>query len=186
MIGDLARVGSNSQASKALAQLNKTNGELDQRQMRLSTGKRINAAEDDSAGYAIARKLEAKTRGQAQALSNIGDAKSMLTVAEGSLGSVMDILQTMKEKTIQANNDTMGSDERTKINDQLTALKSEITDILDDTEFNGTSLFAGTGTGTSFTFQVNAESGDTFTATIGGASTGQLVPAQPPTSATSM
>ncbi len=174
MIGDLARVNSNTQAFSALAQLNKTNGELGQRQMRLSTGKRINAAEDDSAGYAIARKLEAKTRGQAQALSNIGDAKSMLTVAEGSLGSVMDILQTMKEKTIQANNDTMGSDERTKINNQLTALKAEITDILDDTEFNGTALFAGNTTGTSFSFQVNSDSGDTFTATIGGASTGQL------------
>ncbi len=164
MLGDLARVGSNSQAFKALAQLNKTNGELGQRQMRLATGKRINAAEDDSAGYAIARKLEAKTRGQAQALSNIGDAKSMLTVAEGSLGSVMDILQTMKEKTIQAGNDTLGTDERTKIKNQLNALSDEIGDIIGDTEFNGTSLFSNTGT--SFAFQVNAESGDTFTAAI--------------------
>ncbi len=164
MIGDLARVGSNGQAFKALAQLNKTNGELGQRQMRLSTGKRINSAEDDSAGYAIARKLEAKTRGQAQALSNIGDAKSMLTVAEGSLGSVMDILQTMKEKTVQAGNDTLGSDERTKIKNQLNALSDEIGDIIGDTEFNGTSLFSSAGT--SFDFQVNAESGDTFTAAI--------------------
>ncbi len=165
MLGDLARVGSNGQAFKALAQLNKTNGELGQRQMRLSTGKRINAAEDDSAGYAIARKLEAKTRGQAQALSNIGDAKSMLTVAEGSLGSVMDILQTMKEKTIQAGNDTLGVDERAKIKSQLNALSDEIGDIIGDTEFNGTSLFSSAGT--SFDFQVNSESGDTFTAAIG-------------------
>ncbi len=171
MIGDLARVGSNGQAFKALAQLNKTNGELGQRQMRLSTGKRINSAEDDSAGYAIARKLEAKTRGQAQALSNIGDAKSMLTVAEGTLGSVMDILQTMKEKTIQAANDTMGTDERTKIKNQLDALSAEVTDMIGDTEFNGTSLFSSTGD-TSLTFQVNSESGDTFTATIGSASVG--------------
>ncbi len=172
MLGDLARVNSNSQAFSALAQLNKTNGELGQRQMRLATGKRINAAEDDSAGYAIARKLEAKTRGQAQALSNIGDAKSMLTVAEGSLGSVMDILQTMKEKTIQAANDTLGGDERDKIGNQLAALKSEITDILGDTEFNGTSLFGATVT--TLNFQVNSESGDTFTATIGAATSGSL------------
>ncbi len=174
MIGDLARVGSNGQASKALAQLNKTNGELGQRQMRLSTGKRINAAEDDSAGYAIARKLEAKTRGQAQALSNIGDAKSMLTVAEGSLGSVMDILQTMKEKSIQAANDTLGTDERTKIQNNLDALKAEITDVLGDSEFNGTSLFAGGVTGTTFNFQVNADSGDTFSVNLIGATTGNL------------
>ncbi len=171
MIGDLARVNSNTQAFSALAQLNKTNGELGQRQMRLSTGKRINAAEDDSAGYAIARKLEAKTRGQAQALSNIGDAKSMLTVAEGTLGSVMDILQTMKEKTIQAANDTMGVDERTKIKNQLDALSAEVTDMIGDTEFNGTSLFSSTGD-TTLNFQVNSESGDTFTATIGSASVG--------------
>ncbi len=170
MLGDLSRINSNTQAFSALAQLNKTNGELGQRQMRLSTGKRINAAEDDSAGYAIARKLEAKTRGQAQALANIGDAKSMLTVAEGTLGTIMDILQTMKEKTIQANTDTMGADERTKIDNQLDALKSEITDLLGDTEFNGNALFAGNATGTSFTFQVNADSGDTFVADIAGVS----------------
>ena len=170
MLGDLSRVNSNSQAFSALAQLNKTNGELGQRQMRLSTGKRINAAEDDSAGYAIARKLEAKTRGQAQALANIGDAKSMLTVAEGTLGTIMDILQTMKEKTVQANTDTMGDDERTKIDNQLDALKTEIGDLLGDTEFNGNALFAGNATGTSFSFQVNADSGDTFTAEIAGVS----------------
>ena len=173
MIGDLARVGSNGQAFKALAQLNKTNGELGQRQMRLSTGKRINAAEDDSAGYAIARKLEAKTRGQAQALSNIGDAKSMLTVAEGSLGSVMDILQTMKEKTVQAANDTLGADERDKIKNQLNALSDEVTDLLGDSEFNGTSLFSSTGD-SSFSFQVNSDSGDTFTATISSTSVSAL------------
>ncbi len=172
MLGDLSRVNSNSQAFSALAQLNKTNGELGQRQMRLSTGKRINAAEDDSAGYAIARKLEAKTRGQAQALANIGDAKSMLTVAEGTLGTIMDILQTMKEKTVQANNDTMGDEDRTKIDNQLDALKTEITDLLGDTEFNGNALFGATTT--SFSFQVNAESGDVFTAEIAGVSSALL------------
>jgi flagellin len=141
--------------------------------MRLATGKRINAAEDDSAGYAIARKLEAKTRGQAQALANIGDAKSMLTVAEGALGTVMDILQTMKEKTVQAANDTMGTDERAKIKNQLDALSAEVTDLLGDAEFNGTSLFSTTGN-TALNFQVNAESGDTFTATINSTSVGAL------------
>ncbi len=173
MLGDLSRVNSNSQAFRALAQLNKTNGELGQRQMRLSTGKRINAAEDDSAGYAIARKLEAKTRGQAQALANIGDAKSMLTVAEGTLGTVMDILQTMKEKTVQAANDTLGAGERDKIKSQLDALSTEVTDLLGDSEFNGNSLFSTTGD-TSFAFQVNAESGDTFTATINSTSVSAL------------
>ncbi|MEM1096198.1 MAG: flagellin [Bacteroidota bacterium] len=162
--GDLSRVNTNLQSMQALNTLQSTNKEIGMRQMRLATGSQINRAEDDSAGYTISKKLEARVRGQAQALSNVGDAKSMLTVAEGSLNSVMDILQTMKEKTIQAANDTMGTDERTAIKSELDALSAEVTDIIGDTTFNGTSLFSSSDT--SFTFQVNAESGDTFTATI--------------------
>jgi flagellin len=155
---------------QALSTLQNTNNELGTRQLRLSTGSRLNAAEDDSAGYSIASKLQSKVRGQAQALSNVGDAKSMLTVAEGSLGTIMEILQTMKEKTVQAANDTMGSTERTAIDNQLTALSSEITDILGDTKFNSTSLF----TSTAFNFQVNDTSTDSFSVTVGTLSVGAL------------
>ncbi|GAB5518502.1 MAG: hypothetical protein RhofKO_07530 [Rhodothermales bacterium] len=88
----------------------------------------------------------------------------MLTVAEGGLNSVMDILQTMKEKTVQAANDTMGTDERTAIENELKALATEISDVFGDTTFNGTNLF-GAAT-TTLNFQVNAESGDTFAVTI--------------------
>ena len=163
--GDLSRINTNVQALSSLRTLQDTNNKLGMRQMRLATGSRLNRAEDDSAGYGIAKKLEAKVRGQAQALSNIGDAKSMLTVAEGGLNTIMDILQNMKEKSIQAANDTMGTNERTAIKSELDALAAEIDDIVNDAEFNGTSLFSATGQ-TSFTYQVNAESGDTFVATI--------------------
>jgi len=168
--GDLTRINTNLQALDSLNQLQMTNQKLGMRQLRLATGKRINRAEDDSAGFNIAKKLEAKVRGQAQALSNVGDAKSMLTVAEGSLGTVMDILQTMKEKTVQAANDTMGTSERDAISDQLKALSEEVTDILGDTTFNSTALF----TSSAFSFQVNAESGDSFSVTVGSMSVGQL------------
>ncbi len=163
--GDLSRINTNVQAMGSLRTLQDTNSMLGMRQMRLSTGSRINRAEDDTAGYGIAKKLQAKVRGQAQALANIGDAKSMLTVAEGGLNTIMDILQNMKEKAIQAANDTMGTNERTAIKNELDALASEIDDIVADAEFNGNSLFS-TGAQTSFTYQVNAESGDTFVATI--------------------
>jgi flagellin len=165
---------------RALGQLNKTNSELGVRQMRLASGSRLNRAEDDSAGYTIANKLQAKTRGQAQALSNIGDAKGMLTVGEGALNTTMDILQTMKEKAVQAANDTMGSDERTAIQGQLTALTAEIDDIFGDAEFNGTQLFEGTDTlsdgktGQALTFQVGASSSDTFGVEIASMSTSML------------
>jgi flagellin len=168
--GDLTRINTNLQSLSALNQLQMTNQNMGMRQLRLATGSRINRAEDDSAGYQIANKLEAKVRGQAQALANVGDAKSMLTVAEGSLGTVMDILQTMKEKTVQAANDTMASSERSAISDQLKALSDEITDILGDTKFNNTSLF----TSGAFSFQVNAESADSFSVSVGTMSVGQL------------
>ena len=162
--GDLSRVNTNVQALGSLRALQETNNQLGLRQLRLATGSRLNRAEDDSAGYGIAKKLQAKVRGQAQALANIGDAKGMLTVAEGSLNSIMDLLQNMKEKTVQAANDTMGTNERTAIKSELDALSAEVADIVADAEFNGTTLFAGTGT--SFTYQVGAESGNTFVASI--------------------
>ncbi|GAB5518497.1 MAG: flagellin [Rhodothermales bacterium] len=162
-IGDLSRINTNLQALGALDKLQRTNNELGMRQMRLSTGSRINRAEDDTAGYTISKKLEARVRGQAQALSNIGDAKSLLTVAEGSLSTIMDMLQTMKEKAVQAANDTMGTDERTAIENEMEALSAEIDSVLGDTTFNGTALF----TSTALSFQVNAESGDTFSVTLG-------------------
>jgi flagellin len=178
--GDLTRINTNLQAISSLNALQRVNSQIGIRQLRLATGSQINRAEDDSAGYTIAKKLQARVRGQEKALQNIGDAKSMLTVAEGSLNSIMDILQNMKEKSVQAANDTLGTDERTAIENELHALSAEIGDILDGTTFNGTSLFSS-GT-TSLTFQVNSENGDTFVATIAtttvdgmGVSTGALV-----------
>ena len=162
------RINTNTQAARSLTSLNRTSSEIGMRQLRLATGSKINSAGDDSAGFTISNKLTATTRGQAQALSNIGDAKSMLTVAEGALGSTMDILQTMKEKAIQAGNDTYGSEERAAIQTQLDALSSEIDDILGGAEFNGKKLFSGGdtlasgNTGTSLSFQVGAEAGQTF------------------------
>src|SRR5690625_6442737 len=156
--GDLSRISTNVQALQANAQLQRTNQELGLRQLRLATGSRLNRAADDSDGYSISKKLEARVRGQAQALANIGDAKSMLTVAEGSLNSVMDILQTMKEKAVQAGNDTMGDDEREAISSQITALSAEIGDVVGGATFNGDDLLRGTA----LTDQVGSDSGDTF------------------------
>ncbi len=171
--GDLTRINTNLQSLDALSQLHYTNQRLGEHQLRLATGSRINRAEDDSAGYSISKKLEARVRGQAQALANIGDAKSMLTVAEGTLNTIMEILQTMKEKSVQAANATMGESERATIKRELDALSAEIDDLIDDTTFNGTSLYSASGS-TEFTFQVNSEDGDTFDVSIGSMGTGML------------
>ncbi|HET6568750.1 MAG TPA: flagellin [Rhodothermales bacterium] len=170
--GDLTRINTNLQALRAMNALQNTNSRLGDHQLRLATGSRLNKAEDDSAGYSIAKKLEAKVRGQNQALANVGDAKSMLTVAEGSLNTIMDILQTMKEKSVQAANDSIGSEERDLIKNQLDALSSEVTDLLQDTTFNGVNLYSSNAT--SLQFQVNAESGDTFVVNIPATTVGAI------------
>ncbi len=154
----MSLINTNPQALQSFSALQKTNNDMATRQLRLATGSRLNRAEDDTAGYTIATKLGARVRGQAQALSNIGDAKNMLTVAEGGLGSVMNILQTMKEKATQAANDTMGTAERGAIEKQLDALYNEIGETLGGTEFNGKSLFNGD----TLNFQVGADSDDSF------------------------
>ncbi len=161
--GDLARINTNVQSLDALNRLYRTNGSLGMRQLRLATGSRINRAEDDSAGYSISMKLSSRLRGQAQALANIGDAKSMLNVAEGSLNTIMDILGTMKEKIIQGGNDTLGSNERTLIKSQLNALSTEINSIISSTLFISRSIF----TSSALTFMVGPSSNNLFSVSVG-------------------
>jgi len=142
--GDLSRIRGNIQALQALNSLNKINQQLGIHQLRLATGKRINSAEDDAAGFVISKTLQHRGKGLAVALGNVGDAKSMLAVAEGGLDSILDILETMKEKVTQAASDTLGSTERNAIDDELDALTNEIDDIVSETTFNGVSLISGT------------------------------------------
>jgi flagellin len=154
------------QAQLSLNNLQSTNRTIGQIQEKLSTGKRINRAEDDSAGYSIAAKLRARVRGQEQAFRNVGDAKSMLTVAEGGLNTILDMLVEMKEKVIQGANDSNGAEERKAIRTELKALTKEVQQTLDETTFNGNNLFTDATAGTDLTFQVNAEAGDTFDVNI--------------------
>jgi flagellin len=165
-IGSFTRIRTNLQAQLSLNNLQSTNRTIGGIQEKLSTGKRINRAEDDSAGYSIAAKLRARVRGQEQAFRNVGDAKSMLTVAEGGLNTILDMLVEMKEKVIQGANDSNGAEERKAIRTELKALTKEVQQTLDETTFNGNNLFTDDPAGTDLTFQVNAEAGDTFDVNI--------------------
>ena len=98
MFGDLTRVGANFHAMEAWSNHKKVNGSIGQIQSRLSSGKRINSAEDDTSGYALSKHLESRTRGLSQAMDNVGTAKNVLNIAEGGFQSQMTILQTIKVK----------------------------------------------------------------------------------------
>jgi flagellin len=119
---------------------------------KLASGLRINKAGDDAAGLAISEKMRGQIRGLDQASKNAQDGISMLATAEGALNETHDILQRMRELTVQSSNDTNTLDDRKEIQKEVEQLKSEINRISDTTEFNTQKLLNGsigvTGTST--------------------------------------
>jgi flagellin len=138
--GDFNKVNTNVTALGAQLSLNKINSELGDSRLKLSTGKRINSAEDDSAGYAIATKLNSRVKGLEQALQNVSDAKSVLDIVESSYNSIIDNLIEMKGLATHAANDTLSQSERTLIAKQIQGISKQINDIADSTSFNNISL----------------------------------------------
>tara|TARA_X000000950_G_scaffold232926_1_gene282177 strand:- start:18 stop:977 length:960 start_codon:yes stop_codon:yes gene_type:complete len=158
--GDFNKVNTNVTAMEARLSLNKINSELGDSRLKLSTGYKINNAEDDSAGFAIATKLRSRITGLEQALQNVSDAKSVMDVIEGGYSSIMDNLIEMKTLATQAANGTLGQSERTLIAEQIHGLGADINDIANSTKFNGQLL--NPTTDGSLTFQVGESSTDTY------------------------
>jgi flagellin len=110
---------------------------------RLSSGLRINRAADDAAGLSISEKLRTQVRGLDQAQRNAQDAISMIQTAEGAMNEVHDMLQRMRELSLQAANDTLTGADRGAINTELQQLRVEIDSVRDRTKFNGQALLTG-------------------------------------------
>jgi len=153
---DLSRINTNIGALQALNSLSSINRRMNIHSLRLATGKRINEVADDVAGFTIATKLHVRAQGLGVALNNIGDAKNMMSIAEGNLTKISDILQQMKSKTTQAANDSLGTEERNAIKSELESLTSQIYDIVGQAKWNGNPLLSGSGLNTGFTFQTGA------------------------------
>ncbi len=174
--GDLNRVNTNVQSLDAQLSLNRINRDLASNSERLTTGKRINKAEDDAAGYSISSKLKSRVAGLEQSLQNVGDAKSVLDITESSFDIVMDSLVEMKSLATQASNDTLGATERGYIGDQIAAIGEDINEIADATVYQGIELLNGTDNSgsTSLTFQTGERTTDTISATIDAVNVGAL------------
>jgi flagellin len=181
--GDLNRVNTNIQSLDSQLSLNRINRDLSENQLKLSTGLRINKAEDDAAGYSIATKLNSRVAGLEQAMSNVGDAKSVLDIAESSFDTVMDNLIEMKSLSTQAANDTLGEEERGYIGAQISKLAEDINDVANQTVFQDTELLNGgvSGGGTvsntgslTLTFQVGERSTDTLSTDLSAVNVGEL------------
>src|SRR5690606_11869857 len=96
---------------------------------RLSTGKRINSAKDDAAGLAISQRMTANIRGMAVAIRNANDGISMAQTAEGALGEVTNILQRVRELTVQSANGTFSSGNRASLQAETNQLLAEVNNI---------------------------------------------------------
>ncbi len=170
-MSSFSQINTNIQAQQAFQNLSDTSEQLADTRERLTTGLRINSASDDAAGFEIAEGLEARTGSQQQALRNIGDAKSALSVAEGGLDSQLNILQSAREKAVQAANGSLSQNERDAIAGELQEQVGEINDIAKNTTFNGDKLIEGGTSGASgnsvgLTFQTGSESDQTFDVNI--------------------
>ena len=167
-VADFSRINSNIAALNSLNSLNNVNKQLGMHQLRLATGKRINSAEDDPAGLTIATKFRSRNENIKTASDNIGQGKNMLSVAEGGLNKIQDILVTMRKKAEEAANDTLGDDERTAIENQLAEFAKEVDDIVEQTTWNGKKLLDGLGdfSGTKINFQTGAGTSATDTTSL--------------------
>jgi flagellin len=159
-IMSFTRINANISALASYNELISTNRMVSQGLLRLSSGKRINSVGDDPAGFSLARSIEARRRSLSQALNNVETAKNVLSIAEGSYLSIASILQVLKEKTVQAADDSYNSDQKAAIQGQIDALVDEIDDIVGETEFQGTNLIDGSFS--SAVFQTGASAGDVF------------------------
>jgi len=130
---------------------------------QLSTGQRINSAADNAAGLSIATRIDAATRSVQQALRNANDGISMLQVADGALSQSTDILQRMRELTIQSANDTYGDSDRKTIDKEFNQLAQELGRTQEGAEFNGRSLFSDE----SISLQVGEKPSDILGITFG-------------------
>ena len=125
---------------------------------RLSSGLRVNTSKDDAAGLAIASRMETQVRGMNIATRNASDAISLVQTAEGAIGKVSDMLQRMRELSVQAANATNNTGDRGNLDSEFQQLALEVTRTIANTRFNGKAILAGDA-GTS-SYQVGANSVD--------------------------
>jgi flagellin len=130
---------------------------------RLSTGRRINSAADDAAGLAISASFTSQIRGMAQGIRNANDGISLAQTAEGALDEVTNMLQRMRELTVQRSNGTYSASDVANIDAERDALGAQITQVVNNTTFNGNTLF---NTPRTFAIQAGAESTDALSVTM--------------------
>ncbi len=151
-------VNTNVSAMTAQRHLNNASNDLTTSMERLSSGSKINSAKDDAAGLQISNRLNVQSRGLDVAVRNANDGVSIAQTAEGAMNETTNILQRMRDLSLQSSNGSNSKSERTAIQEEVTALNDELNRIAETTSFGGNRLLNGTfGTAS---FQIGADNGE--------------------------
>ena len=134
-------IGSNAQTSNSIFQIRKSNEATLDAASKLISGKRINSAKDDPAGFAIATLMTSQTRENNQAIRNANNGISFNQVADGALASASESLLRVRELAVQASNGTLNDSDRQSIQTEINQLTDHINDISKNTQFNGINVF---------------------------------------------
>ncbi|MCJ2188189.1 flagellin N-terminal helical domain-containing protein [Novosphingobium beihaiensis] len=140
-------IGTNITAMRAAMAANSADAAQQKAMERLSTGKRINSAADDAAGLAISTSMTSQINGLSVSMRNISDGLSMLQTADGALGEVTNILQRMRELTVQAASGTYSTSDRAALQIEMDHSVQQVNSILGNSDFNGNALFSDTSNG---------------------------------------
>ena len=156
-------------AQRALAFADSLQGEA---MTRLSTGSKINSASDDAAGLAIAQRMTSQVNGLNMAIKNANDGISLTQSVEGALVEVSDMLQRLRELSVQSANDTNTGVDRKAIQEEVDLLVAEISRVSSNTRFNNQPVLDGSFTNK--TIQVGTQAGETINITLGSSSADKL------------
>ena len=172
-------INTNTASINAQFNLNKVNKQMEAAMEQLSSGKRINTASDDAAGMAISSRMTAEVRGTAQAVRNASDGQALIDTAEGAHIEVENILQRMREISVQSSNDTYNSNDRAMLQSEMDQLATEIDRIALATDWGGMNLLNGASSNAiaasthtdqkTFNFQIgtNVSAGENVSVKIG-------------------
>jgi len=164
-------VNTNIGSLNAQRSLAESSRELSTAMERLSSGKKINSAADDAAGFAIAERMTAQVRGLNMATKNANDGLAMLATIENATNDVTDMLQRVRELAVQAANDTNSSTDRGYLQKEVDSLLNEINRVSSQTVYNDLNVLDGSRSGT---IQVGTDSGQTVAFSIAAIDTDTL------------
>jgi flagellin len=165
-------INTNVASLNAQRSLASSGTELKTAMERLSSGKQINSAADDAAGFAIAERMTAQIRGLNMATKNANDGLSMIATVENATNDVTDMLHRIRELAVQAANDTNSSTDRQYLQKEVDSLMNEINRVASQTEYNGAQVLDGTRT--SQKIQVGTDSGQSISFSVAAIDTDTL------------